>query len=328
VTSAQPRPPRLVGAIDLGGTKIFAALVDEHGRIIASERRPTEAAQGPDAVIERTVASLRAAAAGAGLRVEALQAVGVAAAGPVDAKRGTLTNPPNLPGWTEVPLAARLQAALGLPAVLENDANASAVGEHSFGAGRGADDMVYLTISTGIGAGLIVGGRLYGGASGAAGEVGHMMVLPDGPLCGCGRRGCLEALASGTGIAREGTAAVEARRSPLLAQLAGEWGEVTSEVVAIAAERGDAAAQAILADAALYLGIGLMNLAHLLNPAVIVIGGGATRIGPRLLDPAIEYAQTHAFPVIARALRVEMAQHGDESAALGAAALALGLANS
>src|SRR5579883_2574637 len=234
MTAAQPRVPRLVGAVDLGGTKIFAAIVDEHGRIVASERRPTEAALGPDAVIERMVEALRTAAASADLRTEALHAIGVAAAGPVDAKRGMVTNPPNLPGWVEVPLVARVHAALGLPTVLENDANASAVGEHAFGAGRGADDMVYLTISTGIGAGIIIGGRLYAGASGAAGEVGHMTVLPDGPLCGCGRRGCLEAMASGTGIAREGAAAAGAGRSALLAQLAGEWGEMTSEVVALA----------------------------------------------------------------------------------------------
>jgi glucokinase len=314
---------RMVGALDLGGTKILAAVVDEFGRIVASDRRPTDAEAGPDAVIARMAEALRAAAAGARLALDELQGLGVAAAGPINSKLGTITDAPNLPGWTDVPLAARLRAAMGLTTVLANDANASAIGEQTFGAGRGVSEMVYITISTGIGGGIILGGRLYEGVTGSAGEVGHMILEPDGPACGCGRKGCLEALASGTAIGRAGAEAVRTGASPLLAHLAESWGGMTSEVVAMAAEQGDATAASILAEAARYLGIGLVNIVHLFNPAMIVFGGGAAKIGPRLIDPAVTFMKTNAFPVMARAVRVEPAQHGDESAVLGAAALAL-----
>ncbi|MHB8577905.1 MAG: ROK family protein [Dehalococcoidia bacterium] len=312
---------RMAGAIDLGGTKILSAVIGEFGRIAGEDRRPTLALEGAPTVIDRMVASLEAAAAAAGIPASGLAGVGVAAAGPIDAATGELSEAPNLPGWKDVLLSRVLGRRLGLSVLLENDANAAGLGEHVYGAGRGSRDMVYITVSTGIGGGLILDGKLYRGITGGAGEIGHMVLLHGGPLCGCGRRGCLEALASGSALAREGASAVAAGRSPALARIAASGEAVSSEHVSRAADEGDEAAAAILAQAAEYLGVGLMNVVHLFNPEVIVIGGGASKIGPRFLDPAIAYMRAHAFPTMVAPVRVLPAQKGDNAGVFGAAAL-------
>jgi len=309
------------GGIDLGGTKILAAIVDAAGRIHGQHRRATDAQHGPDAAADSMTESLRLACVDAGVELSSLAGLGIAAAGPIDIAAGILTDPPNLHGWKDVPLGAMLQERTGLRVMIENDANAAAIGEHAFGAGKGASDMVYITISTGIGGGFVAGGQIYHGATGSAGEIGHMCILPDGPICGCGRKGCLEALASGTALAREGALAVSQGRSNRLAASLAQHGAVDAETVALAAQAGDAAAQAILASAARYLGIGLLNVVHLLNPELIVIGGGASKIGAPLLDPAIAYLHATAFAVMSTAVRVVPAALGDSSGVLGAAEL-------
>lgn len=286
-----------VGAIDLGGTKIYSAILDSGGRVAGEDLRPTEAAQGQESVIERLAASIRAAAAAAAVPMDQLAGVGVVAPGPVNGHTGHVIDPPNLPGWKDVALGPVLTGRLGRPVLLENDANAAAIGEYVAGAGRNAESLIYLTISTGVGGGLVFGGQLYRGVSGTAGEVGHMVIRPGGPRCGCGNRGCLEALASGTAIAREGRAALAAGAAPVLRRLLSEsGGEVTSLLVARAAAEGDEAARAILQEAAIALGTGLGNLVNLLNPDVIVIGGGAAQIGAALLDPAEAVMRDVAFP--------------------------------
>lgn len=311
------------GAIDLGGTKILTAVVSSNGDVRASDRIATRAGEGPEAVCEEMVASLRRACAEAGAPLETLTGIGVSAAGPLDAARGVLADPPNLPGWKDVPLGRMLQGRCGLRVVLENDANAAVLGEYAFGAGRGTRDMVYITVSTGIGGGVICEGQLYRGASGAAGEIGHMTVAYGGERCGCGRPGCLEAYASGTAIAREGRRAAESGNSPALAALAAGGQPIDAEAVARAAEAGDAAATAILAQAAEYLGVGLMNTVHLFNPELIVLGGGVSNLRGRVIEPAIAFMREHAFPTMAAAVRVVYAARGDEAPVLGAAALVL-----
>src|SRR5439155_18173945 len=221
----------------------------------------TGAADGLDAVVGRMAESVEAALTEAALGSDALCGIGVSAPGPVEFEAGRVVDAPNLPGWRNVPLASILSEQLGLPAFLENDANAAAVGEHRFGAGRGVQEIIYLTISTGIGGGLILNGQLYRGVDGTAGELGHVVVDPSGPLDDCGMRGCLEIMASGTAIARMAREAVEAENlvgathaSPL--RRAAEAGELTSKEVDQAAEAGDPAAREILARAAHYLAIG------------------------------------------------------------------------
>jgi glucokinase len=309
----------LFGAVDLGGTKILTAVGDAQGNWLGQDYRPTEVDRGPEGVIERIVASLQASLAQAG--GQAFHAIGVAAPGPIDVDRGLILEAPNLAGWRNVPLAAWLSGALGCPAVLENDANAAALGEYAFGAGQGARHMVYVTISTGIGGGLVLDGRLYRGATGAAGELGHMVIEANGPLCGCGRRGHLEALASGTAIAARGAEAVARGESPGIARKAA-GGVVTAAHVTAAAVEGDPAAAAIIGRAGQAIGIGLTNIVNVFNPDLIVIGGGTAKIGGPLLDPALETMRTLAFRGPVEHVRVVHAALGDRAGAAGGLALA------
>jgi len=310
--------------IDLGGTKIITALVDKTGRIISRDYRQTEAAKGLDAVVARMIDAASEVMNGGGVVSAQISAVGVAAPGPIDAKSGVVTTPPNLPGWTDVPLRQLIQDGLGLPTALENDANAAALAEHRFGAGQGTEHMIYVTASTGIGGGFILNGELYGGATGAAGEIGHMTILPQGPHCGCGNRGCLEALASGTAIAREARERVKCGIPTLIADLAkGDLKHISAKLVAQAAGQGDIEAQEILDEAMTYLGVGMANLVNLFNPELIVIGGGLTNMGARIFDPVRSIIQRRAFRAAAQVVRVVPAQLGDDVGVLGAAAVAM-----
>jgi glucokinase len=310
--------------IDLGGTKISTALVDNNGRIIAHDYRKTHATEGPQAVIRRMLDSARGVMAQAGVKQSQVAAVGIGAPGPLDIAAGVAVAPPNLHGWDHVPVRRLIEDGLGVTAFLEKDANAAALGEHRFGAGRGTKHMIYVTVSTGIGGGLILDGKLYHGSGGMAGEVGHTTIVPYGPLCGCGNRGCLEALASGTAIARQARERVVRGVPTLIADLAGGDPErITAILVADAASQGDVEAREILAKAMDYLGIGMANLVNLFNPQLIVIGGGLANIGERLLEPVQRAIARCAFPTPAQMVRVVPAELGDNVGVLGAAAVAL-----
>lgn len=311
-----------MAGVDLGGTKILSAVTTPDGRILGSYRCPTEAAQGPDAVIERMVASVRRAAAKADLREGDLRGVGICAPGPCDLRRQVVTHPPNLPGWNDVPVSRMVGEALGLPALLENDANAAAYGEYRFGAGRPYRHMVYITISTGIGGGLIIDGSIYTGASGGAGEVGHMTLEEKGPLCGCGRRGHLEALASGTAIAREADALLNKGRCPVLARLVKKGRPLNAETVHLAAQQGDADARGVIERAGHYLGLGLANIINLFNPQAIVIGGGLVGMGDMILGPARAAARKQSFAECFSDVKILKARLRERAGVRGVAALA------
>jgi len=310
--------------IDLGGTKISTALVGSDGEIIAHDYQQTHAVQGQKAVVERMLDAARWVMAQAGVDSSQVGAAGVGAPGPLDIEAGVVVAPPNLPGWDRVPLKQLIEDGLGVTAFLENDANAAALGEHRFGAGRGTEHMIYITVSTGVGGGLILNGELYHGANGMAGEVGHIIVEPEGPLCGCGNRGCLEALASGTAIARQARERVTRSAPTLIANLAGGDPErITARLVVEAADQGDREAQEILAEAMNYLGIGMANLVNLFNPQLIIIGGGLTNVGERLFRPVRRAIDQYTFPPATQAVRVVPAALGDNVGVLGAAAVAL-----
>jgi glucokinase len=307
--------------IDLGGTKIGTALVDAKGKILARDLRKTQAAEGLQAVVDRMVDAASRVMIQAGVATSQVTAIGIGAPGPIDVKAGLVTSPPNLPGWRNVPLKKLVEEVLGIPAFLENDANAAVLGEHLFGAGRGAENMIYVTASTGVGGGFIVEGQIYDGATGAAGEIGHMTVLPRGPHCGCGNRGCLEALASGTAIAREGKERVV---PTLITELAeGDPERVSARLVAQAAEEGDIEAQEIIDDAMTYLGVGMASLVNLFNPELIVIGGGLTNMGEGLFGPVRRIIDRRAFRTSAEAVKVVPSQLGDDVGTVGAAAVAM-----
>lgn len=311
--------------MDLGATKIFSLVALPDGREVGSDYRSTRAGRGPKAVIRRIVESVWAALAAGGVDRTQLAAVAVAAPGPIDHEAGLVRNPPNLPGWGTLPLVRLLEEATGVPVALENDANAAALGEHAFGAGRDFRNMIFVTVSSGIGGGIIVDGRVYRGATGAAGEVGHMVVDEEGPRCGCGQRGCLEALSSGTAIAARATALAEEGASSVLARLArrstpppGKSTGLTAADVERAALEGDAVARKVIEDAGHYLGLGLVNLVHVFNPHGIVIGGGVSRMGDLILEPARQVVRERCFPLSQEGLRIVPGILGDRAGALGA----------
>ncbi len=310
-----------VVGVDLGGTKILTALVDLDGRVAGRVREATPHT-GPDAVVDVIVGTVRRVLEDAHVDAGAIRGIGVGAPGPADPASGIVFEPPNLPGWHDVPLAARLTSRLAVTTYVENDANAAAVGERWAGAGKGVDDLIYMTISTGIGGGLIFNGRLYHGVSGTAGEVGHMVIDPNGPRCPCGRMGCLEALASGTSIARDARAAVASGRSTTLSTLAPE--ALTAADVARAARDGDPLARELFARAARYVGIGVANLVNLLNPAMVVIGGGVAKAGDLLFAPVRRIVLEEAFQRPGAAVQITPAALGDDAGAVGAAAVAIG----
>ena len=310
---------RLVAGVDLGGTKILTLIFDANHRVVGRDQRPTDDEDGgPEAVMQRMAASVVAAAQG-----RQLSGVGISAAGPVDLRRGVVTTPPNLKGWLDVPLQSRLSELLNLPCTLSHDADCGAVAEHRLGAGQGADNLIYVTLGTGVGGGLILGGHLFSGTSGSAGEIGHMLVDPRGRKCNCGRTGCLEAMVAGAYLGLDAQAIAAAEPQGILARLCKEQGvEPDAKLLGEAADAGDAAADATIRKAGAYLGDGLVNLVNVFNPEVIVLGGSLLAFGERYFGPAREVLNRDAFAQPLRDVRVVEAQLGSDAPAIGAALIA------
>ena len=305
---------RAVG-VDIGGTKMLAVALDDHGEVVASGKVPTPL----DAeVLLRDLVLLVGNVAGAGV-----QTLGVGVPGMVDSA-GVLRRSPHLPGLEEVSLQKELSARLhGVGVRVANDASCAGWAEHTRGAASGAEDMVMVTLGTGIGGGIVAGGRLVVGANGYAGEIGHMVVDPHGPPCPCGRQGCWERFASGSGLGRLGREWAIAGRAPAVVALAGGDPEaVRGEHVTVAAAAGDGPAQDLMAELAWWLALGLGNLANALDPALIVIGGGLVRAGTVLMEPArrafVEMVEGHNTRP---GLMLEAAALGEQAGAIGAALL-------
>lgn len=311
-----PHPPVL--GLDIGGTKLAAGVVDGDGRVLSFLVEPTLAEHGAAHGIERLLALGRRAVAGSGLDWVEIHDVGIGCGGPLDAELGVLLAPPHLPGWRDVPVTALVEAAYQRPAALENDATAGAAGEHLYGAGAGTRNMVYLTISTGVGGGVVLDGSLYRGASGNGGELGHVTVDWHGRRCrGCGRRGCLEAYVSGTSIAERAAEAVAADGNSTLARL----DEATATEVAQAALAGDRLAQTIWAETVEALACGLTSIVNLFEPELVVLGGGVTRAGEQLLGPVRERVRGDAMKPAAAAAEIVQSALGDQVGVVGAAAI-------
>ncbi len=271
-------------AVDLGGTQLRVALYNDEYEMLARDSQPTDVEAGVEAVLNRLVSSVKQMGQEAGW--DRVRAVGIAAPGPLDPEQGVILWGPNLPGWHDVPLVERVEEAVNRPVYLGNDANLAAWAEYRLGAGQGRADMVYITVSTGIGGGLVSGGRLVEGQRGLAGEVGHMTIQADGPRCACGNVGCLEMLASGPAIARRARALVEAGARTAIGDLVGgDLEAITAKTVHEAADGGDVVAVDLFRQASMYLGIGIVNLMYLLNPSVFVIGGGVSKVGDLLFVP-------------------------------------------
>lgn len=312
--------------IDVGGTKIALALGEESGAIRARQRWPTPQAAGAANAAQRALAEVaaraRALAAEAGVDWRQVAAVGVSLPGPLDREAGVLLDPPNLPGWRGAPVRAWLSEALQKPVALENDANAAALAEWRFGAGRGCGDLIYLTMSTGVGGGLVLGGRLHRGVLESAGEIGHAPVEWQGELCACGQRGCLEAYVGGAAWTRR-----LAQCTPpesLAAQLAGAPPKVRPEHIVAAAGQGDDFARSEMARYNDYLARGIAVLAYALAPEMVILGTIPSAAGAALcLDPVRELVRARIWPFLAEKMRIELSGCGKDLPELAGIAAAL-----
>lgn len=302
--------------VDIGGTKVAAGVVDEHGKIVEHALRPTPADQ-PDLVAETVADVVRELAEG-----KEIEAVGVGAAGFVDETRSVVRFAPNL-AWREEPLQKKISGLVGLPVVVENDANAMAWGESRFGAGRGQTHVVCITVGTGIGGGLVFDGKLYRGRWGMGAELGHMQVVPEGRLCGCGNLGCWEQYASGNALvadARE-IAVQQPERAAILFELAGD--RIEGEEVTEAARKGDDASLAAFANLADWLGQGLADLAAVLDPGCFIIGGGVSRAADLFFDRVKEvFARQLTGSGHRPVAEIRLAELGASAGVVGAADLA------
>ena len=306
-------------AIDIGGTKLAAGVVDAAGKILVRGEVPTVAAEGPERVLERIVGLGKDLLGKPEVSALPIRRIGIGCAGPVDRLAGLVLNPPNLPGWTRIALVDHLQQAVGLPAVLENDANAAALGEFRYGAGKGARSLVYVTVSTGIGGGIILDGKIWHGLKDAAGEIGHMTLAPDGPPCGCGNRGCLEAIASGPSIARRAREAVAGGRPTRLREIS----HLTAGDVVSLAREGDEVACEVWEETVRYLGLGVAAAITILAPERVVIGGGVTGAGEFLFEPLRREVRSRVKLVPLESIPILPAALGRDVGILGAAAIAL-----
>lgn len=316
MTSVETSVPTAIG-VDVGGTKIAAGLV-RNGQVLASMRRPTDAARGVEAVVAEVAAMVRDLVDSAGMQ---LVGAGVAVAGQVDAADGSVRYAPNL-AWRDFPLAARLRAATGLPVAALNDVHAAAYGEYLHGAGRGYGGMVAMFVGTGIGGGVISGGRLLTGCGGSAGEIGHVTVEVRGPLCHCGNRGCMEALAGGWGIARAAREAVEADSAGgarLLALAGGDANAVTGAHVSAAAAEGDALARRLLAHAGEALAAGAVSVVNAFDPCALVLGGGVIDGHPAFVEVVRTALAQRALTERGRSLPVLRPALGEHAGVVGAA---------
>ena len=313
-------PPGSAIGVDLGGTKVHAAVVGPDGTVISERRLPTDVGGGPTKVVDDIVRAVRDEL-DADLSV--IDAVGVGLAGQIDPETGVVRSSPNLK-WTDFPFGERLQQALGVPVVVENDVTTAAWGEWRHGAGRGIDDLLVLYVGTGVGGGIVSDGRLLAGDRGMAGEVGHMTIVAGGRQCSCPNRGCLEAYTGGWAIAERAVEAVvanpEAGRG-LLDMARGE--ELTARLVAEAAEAGDKLALGLMYDTGQYLGAGLTGLIHIFNPARVVFGGGVIEGSPGLVTAAESVVRADAIPAYTDGLEVLRSELAGNAGVIGSASMAL-----
>jgi glucokinase len=307
-------------AVDLGATNLRVARFTRPQPPAADTvKLPTLASEGPDAVIARMIEAIEGLLPA---RRKDLR-IGVGSPGPLDPVRGVILDTPNMPGWSDIPLCEHLAEHFSCPVVLENDANLAALGEWQHGAAQGANNVIYLTISTGIGGGAIVGGKLLRGAKGLAGELGHMSVTADGAVCGCGLPGHLEALASGPAIARLAQERLESGESSILAEIADASGPLTANDVGLAARKGDLLAREVVREAGVHIGRHLANLAHAFNPEVIVLGGGVSHIGELFFEPIEQAMRDNVMhPSFVEDLILLPAKLGDDAGLVGAMIIA------
>jgi glucokinase-like ROK family protein len=314
----------LVGAIDMGATHMTVALADFAAIIHQEMESPLDIKDGPEICLAKAEQILRRMLEQEGLTTAHLSAVGVGVPGPVITEAGMVVAPPIMPGWDRYPIRASLEKIWNCPVTLNNDAELGALGEWAYGAGRGEKNIAYIKVGSGVGAGLILNKQIYGGTTGAAGEIGHLTIDENGPLCNCGNHGCLEAFAGGHAIAKQGQALAKSGKRTLLADLPAE--KITALEVAEAARRGDLHAQEILRRSGTYIGIAIAGLINLFNPSVVIIGGGVAQVGDMLTTPIRQAVRERAMRASEQGVRITAAMLGRRSVLIGAIVQAVNVA--
>lgn len=310
--------------MDLGGTNVRAAATTRDGKIVGEGRVPSLATEGVDVTIGQIIKSVRSAVASAGIDLSQVAGVGMGVPGWHNSKEGITMWSPNFKDWHGIQLLAPIKEDLELPVFMGNDVNVAALGEYRFGAGRNVKTLVMLTLGTGIGGGIILDGKLWVGANDAAAEIGHTVVLPDGPLCSCNRYGCLESLAGRDAIVKRAARKIQLGRPSMLIQDE-DWlrWSVTPADIAKAAEAGDEVAIETMAETAYYVGVGVANAINLINPEMVIIGGGIAQAGDVLWGPLQRTINALALAQSRRVCKVVRAELGDDAGIMGGVTLVL-----
>jgi len=314
-----------VAGVDMGSSHLTVIVANFGMQVLAEQEQPFKIGDGPEECIRQADEALRSLLATLGLGLSDLSAIGVGVPGPTIASEGMVLAPPIMPGWDRFPIRDTLEKRWGCPVSLNNDAELGVLGEWACGAGRGEQNLAYIKVGTGIGAGLLVNGQIYRGATGAAGEIGHMIIDENGPLCACGNHGCLEALAGGRAIVSMARTAIQSGRRTELAEHPNPE-SLTAMDISNAAARGDLVAQEILAEAGNQLGIALTSLVNLFNPNIVVVGGGVAQTGDLFLEPIRKVVLKRSLPAAAHVVRITTSLLGKRSTGMGAVVQALSIA--
>ena len=309
--------------IDVGGTNVKIALVDDNGKIIYSNSVPTYAKMGYEYTVNNIKQAIRDLMKETNTTTSDIEGIGFDFPGQVDCKTGVVKLAPNIPGWVNVPIAQMIEDEFHIPTRIDNDVRCAALGELKFGAGRGCENFICITVGTGIGSGIVINGKVVRGATNAAGELGHIKLqMNGGPICGCGDTGCLEAFASGPAIVAMAQEYIKGGKSTKFREMAAaEGGEITPYMVAKAAEEGDPVAKRIFEIVGEYIGIGLTSVINLLNPERVIIGGGVAESGELLLGPIRKTIKERAMVVAGNAVEIVPAQLGNSAGVIGASML-------
>ena len=309
---------KYVVGVDLGGTKISAALSNLNGEVISQTTVPTKAEEGEIPVLNRIIDSIEKVIKDGAVGYEDIKSIGIGSPGPLDAEKGTIIYTPNLP-FKNFNLVDPIKNKFGVPVFLDNDANVAAIGEYMFGAGRGAKHIVFFTVSTGVGGGAVLNGKVYRGHTSNALEIGHMTVAPDGPRCNCGNIGCVEATSSGTAIAKRGQEAITSKVETSLRK----YDKITSYEVFTEAAAGDEVCKDIIDNALNYLGIAVANAVSIFDPEIIIIGGGVSKAGDIVFDTVRNVVNKRCFKSMAESVKIVPAGLGTDAGVIGSVTLAL-----
>ncbi len=313
-----------VAGIDMGASHLRVVITNFGANAIAEKEISIDIARGPDLCIDEANSLLENLLAEKGLNTASLSAIGIGVPGPIDSGAGMVIAPPIMPGWDRFPIRDTLEKLWKRPVSVNNDAELGALGEWAYGAGRGTRDLAYIKVGTGIGAGLLIGGRIYRGSTGSAGEIGHLTMDNNGPLCTCGNRGCLEAFSGGHAIAKRAQEAMKLGQRTQISQIPSN--DITAKDVVSAARRGDLVAQQIMEEAGEHLGVAIAGLVNIFNPDIIVVGGGVAQIGDLFLEPIRKAVAQRSLPAAADNVRITAALLRRRSSSLGAVVQALSLA--